>query len=284
LALLFSLFHSRLTDNEVRAFRRWSLSTPIDKMPHPGNWPPPRSSSGAFDSNVPWAKYRHQARDETMVYPSHHGKNGGELLDKVKELCQGDLTESELLELDAAFAEQQRMRDEAAAGDENETENERVKLRRESESGGESNEPEEPWRRRVRDFLRDRHQALQSLHTAIMSQGLRWVVDIDIVKYFDSISHSQLRDILDALAKTISAKCFADTIACHATPHRAAWVGGSARRHRWQVTRVWGFPTFPASRWKRPRAIAPHPASHPGSLSWGELDQLHPEIARIRMA
>ena len=154
-------------------------------MPHPGNWPPPRSSSGAFDSNVPWAKYRHQARDETMVYPSHHGKNGGELLDKVKELCQGDLTESELLELDAAFAEQQRMRDEAAAGDENETENERVKLRRESESGGESNEPEEPWRRRVRDFLRDRHQALQSLHTAIMSQGLRWVVDIDIVKYFE---------------------------------------------------------------------------------------------------
>ena len=35
------------------------------------------------------------------------------------------------------------------------------------------------------------------LHTAIMSQGLRWVVDIDIVKYFDSIPHSQLRDFLD---------------------------------------------------------------------------------------
>jgi RNA-directed DNA polymerase len=44
---------------------------------------------------------------------------------------------------------------------------------------------------------RSAHQALQSLHTAIMSQGLRWVVDIDIVKYFDSIPHSQLRDILD---------------------------------------------------------------------------------------
>jgi hypothetical protein len=29
---------------------------------------------------------------------------------------------------------------------------------------------------------RSAHQALQSLHTAIMSQGLRWVVDIDIVK------------------------------------------------------------------------------------------------------
>jgi retron-type reverse transcriptase len=30
-----------------------------------------------------------------------------------------------------------------------------------------------------------------------MSQGLRWVLDIDIVKYFDSIPHSQLRDFLD---------------------------------------------------------------------------------------
>jgi len=44
---------------------------------------------------------------------------------------------------------------------------------------------------------RSAHQALQSLHTAIMSQGLRWVVDIDIVKYFDSIPHSHLRDFLD---------------------------------------------------------------------------------------
>src|SRR5271169_4183830 len=44
---------------------------------------------------------------------------------------------------------------------------------------------------------RSAHQALQSLHTAIMSQGLRWVVDIDIVKYFDSIPHSHLRDLLD---------------------------------------------------------------------------------------
>ena len=30
-----------------------------------------------------------------------------------------------------------------------------------------------------------------------MSQRLRWVLDIDIVKYFDSISHSHLRDFLD---------------------------------------------------------------------------------------
>ena len=41
------------------------------------------------------------------------------------------------------------------------------------------------------------HQALQALRTAIMSQRLRWVLDIDIVKYFDSISHSHLRDFLD---------------------------------------------------------------------------------------
>src|SRR6202011_5804689 len=62
------------------------------------------------------------------------------------------------------------------------------------------------WRRDEQDFLpcsfgfrpgRSAHQALQSLYTAIMSQGLQWVVDIDIVKYFDSISHSHLRDFLD---------------------------------------------------------------------------------------
>ena len=29
------------------------------------------------------------------------------------------------------------------------------------------------------------HQALQALRTAIMSQRLRWVLDIDIVKYFE---------------------------------------------------------------------------------------------------
>jgi hypothetical protein len=43
------------------------------------------------------------------------------------------------------------------------------------------------------DLLLSARSALQSLHTAIMSQGLRWVVDIDIVKYFDSIPHSNLR-------------------------------------------------------------------------------------------
>ena len=31
---------------------------------------------------------------------------------------------------------------------------------------------------------RSAHQALQQLHTAFMSQGLRWVLDLDIEKYF----------------------------------------------------------------------------------------------------
>ena len=48
---------------------------------------------------------------------------------------------------------------------------------------------------------RSAHQALQSLYTAVMSQGLRWVIDIDIVKYFDSIPHCHLRDFLDRRVK-----------------------------------------------------------------------------------
>ena len=44
---------------------------------------------------------------------------------------------------------------------------------------------------------RSAHQALQYLRTACMNQRLRWVIDIDIVKYFDSIPHSQLRNFLD---------------------------------------------------------------------------------------
>ena len=44
---------------------------------------------------------------------------------------------------------------------------------------------------------RSTHQALQNLRDAFMSQRLRWVIDIDIEKYFDSISHAHLRDFLD---------------------------------------------------------------------------------------
>src|SRR5262245_18418498 len=44
---------------------------------------------------------------------------------------------------------------------------------------------------------RSAHQALLDLRNGFMSQGLRWVIDLDIVKYFDSISHSHLRAFLD---------------------------------------------------------------------------------------
>lgn len=44
---------------------------------------------------------------------------------------------------------------------------------------------------------RSAHQALQALRTGFMTQGLRWVLDVDIRKYFDSISHCHLRSFLD---------------------------------------------------------------------------------------
>jgi RNA-directed DNA polymerase len=44
---------------------------------------------------------------------------------------------------------------------------------------------------------RSAHQALRELHTGFMRHGLRWVIDLDIEKYFDSISHSHLRSFLD---------------------------------------------------------------------------------------
>ena len=44
---------------------------------------------------------------------------------------------------------------------------------------------------------RSAHQALHDLRAAMMSQRLHWVVDLDIEKYFDSISHVHLRDFLD---------------------------------------------------------------------------------------
>jgi RNA-directed DNA polymerase len=44
---------------------------------------------------------------------------------------------------------------------------------------------------------RSAHQALHALRTGFMTQGLRWVLDVDIRKYFDSIPHSHLRAFLD---------------------------------------------------------------------------------------
>jgi RNA-directed DNA polymerase len=44
---------------------------------------------------------------------------------------------------------------------------------------------------------RSAHDALQALRSGFMEQGLRWVVDVDISKYFDTIDHTHLRRFLD---------------------------------------------------------------------------------------
>jgi group II intron reverse transcriptase/maturase len=40
------------------------------------------------------------------------------------------------------------------------------------------------------------HQALQAVRQGIMEQGGRWVLDVDVRKYFDSIPFAELRSIL----------------------------------------------------------------------------------------
>jgi RNA-directed DNA polymerase len=44
---------------------------------------------------------------------------------------------------------------------------------------------------------RSPHDALRALRNGFMEQGLRWVVDADISKYFDTIDHTHLRGFLD---------------------------------------------------------------------------------------
>jgi group II intron reverse transcriptase/maturase len=44
---------------------------------------------------------------------------------------------------------------------------------------------------------RSAHQAIEALRNGIMDKRLWWVIDVDIQKYFDTIPHTQLRDILD---------------------------------------------------------------------------------------
>jgi len=44
---------------------------------------------------------------------------------------------------------------------------------------------------------RSAHEAVHDLRTALMTQGMRWVLDIDIKRYFDTIPHDQLRSFLD---------------------------------------------------------------------------------------
>jgi group II intron reverse transcriptase/maturase len=48
---------------------------------------------------------------------------------------------------------------------------------------------------------RSAHDALNALRAGIMGQRLRWVVDIDISKYFDTIDHTHLRGFLDQRVK-----------------------------------------------------------------------------------
>ncbi len=48
---------------------------------------------------------------------------------------------------------------------------------------------------------RSAHDALDALRTGIMEQRQRWVIDADISKYFDSISHTHLRSFLDLRIK-----------------------------------------------------------------------------------
>ena len=43
---------------------------------------------------------------------------------------------------------------------------------------------------------RSAHQALRILRNNIMDEGGRWVLDVDIQKYFDTINHKQLRQFL----------------------------------------------------------------------------------------
>jgi RNA-directed DNA polymerase len=44
---------------------------------------------------------------------------------------------------------------------------------------------------------RNAHQALRVLRHGIVGQGARWVLEVDVRKYFDSIDHANLRELLD---------------------------------------------------------------------------------------
>ena len=48
---------------------------------------------------------------------------------------------------------------------------------------------------------RSAHDALNELRTGVIEQRQRWVIDADISKYFDSITHSHLRSFLDLRIK-----------------------------------------------------------------------------------
>jgi len=48
---------------------------------------------------------------------------------------------------------------------------------------------------------RSAHQALESLWRQIMSQNTRWILDVDIRKFFDTLDHKHLRTILEHRVK-----------------------------------------------------------------------------------
>jgi group II intron reverse transcriptase/maturase len=43
---------------------------------------------------------------------------------------------------------------------------------------------------------RNAHQALRVIRHGIVAQGARWVLEVDVRKYFDSIDHAKLRELL----------------------------------------------------------------------------------------
>jgi retron-type reverse transcriptase len=43
---------------------------------------------------------------------------------------------------------------------------------------------------------RSPHQALQCIWKQIMNEPVQWIVDVDIRKFFDSLDHSRLREVL----------------------------------------------------------------------------------------
>jgi RNA-directed DNA polymerase len=43
---------------------------------------------------------------------------------------------------------------------------------------------------------RNAHQALRVIRRGIVGQGARWVLEVDVRKYFDSIDHAKLRELL----------------------------------------------------------------------------------------
>ena len=45
---------------------------------------------------------------------------------------------------------------------------------------------------------RSAHQALDALREGFMGQGVRWCIDVDIEKYFDTIDHGHLREFLNS--------------------------------------------------------------------------------------